>query len=42
MKDLEAASFMDMDDFMSGGLAQPKKLVPNEEPVDDHVTEKEL
>jgi len=35
MRDLEAASFMDMDDFMTGGLpavpVKRQKLNPNEE-----------
>jgi hypothetical protein len=39
IKDLEAASFMDMDDFMSGSLPIGKKatskLIPNEDNIED-------
>lgn len=41
IKDLEAASFMDMDDFMSGSLPIGKKatskLIPNEDNIEDQV-----
>lgn len=46
MRDLEAASFMDMDDFMTGGLpAVPnkrQKVNVNEEQVDDQINERDL
>ena len=44
MRDLEAAAFMDGDDFMGGMLSAPKskKPQPNEEMVEDMITEQDL